>query len=206
MMGADKPVTRGHPTTDELELLIGEPATRSRRAVDAHVARCDECRRQVAALRSLEGMFRSMPRFAPAARFAERVMARVRLPRPWYVAVWATMRAHWVATSAATAAAVGAVIGTTGWLFSHPEVTPRGLIGFLLNESQRLVWRGVVSVGRWVFDSGLPSVLSGLVEQVQLTQAVVAMGALSLLSIGAIYTLLRLIRTPVTAHVAGRRG
>lgn len=153
----------------------------------------------------LDRLIATLPRFAPAARFAERVMARVRLPRPWYVSLWAMARAHWVAATAATATLAASTGAAAYLLLSNPEVTPRGLAVFVWEEARQMVWKAVVSVGRFVFDTGIPSALSGAAEQVQLAQALLALAAFSVLGVFASMMMLRLVRTPITAHAGGRR-
>ena len=153
----------------------------------------------------LDRLIAALPRFAPAARFAERVMARVRLPSPWYVSLWATVRAHWVATGAAVAT-LAATSGAAAYLLlSNPTVTPRGLAVFVWEEARQLTWKAVVSIGRLVFDSGIPSAMSGVAEQVQPAQALLALATLSLLGVFASLMMHRLVRTPITAHAGGRR-
>jgi hypothetical protein len=155
--------------------------------------------------RACDRVLASLPRFAPAARFAELVMARVRLPSPWYVSLWAAVRAHWVATVTAAATVTATAVATTYWMLSNPSMTPGGLAIFVWEETRQLAWRALVSVGRFAFDTGIPTALSGLAEQVQPAQALLALAAVSLLGIGASLMMLRLIRTPMTAHVGGRR-
>ena len=153
----------------------------------------------------LERLIAALPSFAPAARFAERVMARVRLPRPWYVSLWAIARAHWVATTAALATLAVTSGAAAYLLLSNPEVTPRGLAFFVWEEARQAAWKAIVGVGRFVFDTGIPSALSGVAEQVQPAQALLALAAFSVLGVFASMMMLRLVRTPITAHAGGRR-
>jgi len=155
--------------------------------------------------RALDRFLASLPQFAPAARFAERVMARVRLPSPWYISLWATVRAHWVATGAAVATLAATTGAVAYLLLSNPTVTPRGLAVFVWEEVRQLTWRVVVSVGRLAVDTGIPSAMSGIAEQVQPAQALLALAAFSLLGVFASLTMLRLVRTPITVQVGGRR-
>jgi hypothetical protein len=154
-------------------------------------------------LDELDRLIAALPRFAPAARFAERVMARVRLPRPWYISIWATVRTHWVATGAAVATLAATTGAAAYLLLSNPTVTPRGLAVFVWEEARQLAWRVVVSVGRLAVDSGIPSAMSGLAEQVQPAQALLALAAFSLLGMCASWMMLRLVRTPITVHAGG---
>ena len=157
-------------------------------------------------LTDLDRVIAALPRFAPAARFAERVMARVRLPRPWYISLWAMARAHWVATGVAVTTLVATTSAAAYLVMSNPALTPRGLALFVWEETRQLVWRAVVSVGRFVFDTGIPSALSGVAEQVQPAQALFALAVFSVLGVCASLMMLRLVRTPLTAHAAHAGG
>lgn len=68
-----------HLTTDEIELwaqgLLG--ATQA-----LHLAECSLCLAEAERERRLQLALAQLPRFAPRAGFAERVMARVRIPTP----------------------------------------------------------------------------------------------------------------------------
>ncbi len=68
-----------HLTPDEIELWAQGllPAARA-----IHLARCPECLATAERDRKLFVQLAQLERFAPAAEFAERVMAHVRLPTP----------------------------------------------------------------------------------------------------------------------------
>ena len=72
------PDTR-HLTPDEVELWAQGllPAAR-----DIHVALCAECRAAAERERKLFRDLAQLPRFTPEYGFADRVMARVRIPTP----------------------------------------------------------------------------------------------------------------------------
>jgi hypothetical protein len=69
----------GHLTPDEIELWAQGllPAAR-----DIHLAQCAECRAAAQEERALYRELARLPRLAPEFGFAERVMARVRIPAP----------------------------------------------------------------------------------------------------------------------------
>jgi predicted anti-sigma-YlaC factor YlaD len=68
-----------HLTPEEIELWAQGllPAAR-----DAHVAQCGECRAIAERERKLWRELAQLPRFAPEFGFAERVMAKVKIPAP----------------------------------------------------------------------------------------------------------------------------
>ncbi|MGH7548091.1 MAG: hypothetical protein ACREMM_07945 [Gemmatimonadales bacterium] len=68
-----------HLTPDEIELWAQGllPAAR-----DIHVAQCAECRAAAERERKLFRDLAQLPRFTPEYGFADRVMARVRIPTP----------------------------------------------------------------------------------------------------------------------------
>jgi len=68
-----------HLTPDETELWAQGllPAAR-----DIHLAQCAQCRASAEHERKLFRELAQLPRFAPEFGFAERVMARVRIPTP----------------------------------------------------------------------------------------------------------------------------
>lgn len=68
-----------HLTPDEIELAAQGllPATR-----DMHVAECAECRATAERERKLYRELAQLTRFAPEFGFAERVMAKVKIPTP----------------------------------------------------------------------------------------------------------------------------
>jgi len=68
-----------HLTTDEIELWAQGllPASRT-----MHLADCSLCRVEAGRERKVILELVQLPRFAPAAGFADRVMAQVRIPTP----------------------------------------------------------------------------------------------------------------------------
>jgi hypothetical protein len=71
--------TRMHLTTDELELwaqgLLGAART-------MHLTECSLCLAVAERERRLQLELAQLPRFAPSATFADKVMAQVRVPTP----------------------------------------------------------------------------------------------------------------------------
>ena len=127
--------TLRHPDPERLQALVEEsldgPGTAQ---VQAHLTTCTRCRSEVEELRSLFGMLSSLAYHAPAAGFADRVMAGVRIRQPWHAraAEWLdrlapkTTRGWAVATSMVALPAV-ALSALLWWLMSRPGVTVQGL-------------------------------------------------------------------------------
>lgn len=124
-----------HPTTDNLEAyaegVIG-PADRA--VIESHLISCPHCENQVEELRSLIHSLFSLPRFAPAAGFVDRVMARVRIPQPWHArasAALARLLPHttrgWALAAAMLALPIVAGATLVVWILSKSYVTTHGL-------------------------------------------------------------------------------
>lgn len=70
----------GHPTSDRLQdFAEGLVADRLRPRIEAHVARCAPCTREVEEWQALMGSMASLPYASPAPDFRERVMAEVQI-------------------------------------------------------------------------------------------------------------------------------
>ena len=124
-----------HPGRERLQAFVEADLDDAATAVvDSHLTGCPRCRAEVEELHSLFEMLSSLPRLAPSAGFSDRIMARVRVRRPWFVRVsdWVEQFTPRTTHGWAVAAAVLAlpVIGAsllTWWLISQPGVTPQGL-------------------------------------------------------------------------------
>lgn len=124
-----------HPSVERLNAFVEHGLDESERAgVDAHLAACSRCREEVAELGSLFMALSELPRFAPSAEFADRVMAGVRVRKPVVVSAgeWAERLTPQSTRGWAAAAAVLAlpVLGATllvAWIMAQPGVTSQGL-------------------------------------------------------------------------------
>ena len=127
--------TLNHPDHDRLQAFVEEDLeSADAAAVASHVGGCARCRTEVEELQSLFGMLSSLAYHAPAAGFTDRVMARVRVRRPWHA--WASEWAArltprttrgWALASAMVALPAVAVTTLVWWLVSRPGVTAQGL-------------------------------------------------------------------------------
>lgn len=185
-----------HLTQDEIERCVagGSPEGRPRRLA-AHLEGCAACRREVALFRALERELGALPYLVASAGFADRVMARVRLPAPRLEAAWAGARRRWAALAAGLAAAGLTLGGAAYWLLGRQELTPGGILAFLAEGAQALAVRAAIAGGRFLYDLGVVDLGRTLVEQMAPAQAAAGMALLSLLGCGALWTMKRLADT-----------
>lgn len=186
-----------HLDQDELERFVprlrAETAPGPTAELCAHVERCDRCRRELATLRRLDEALAALPDHRPSAGFVESVMARVRLPEPWYRKLWASMVERWVLVLGCVAG-VGASAGVTAWwIASNPEVSFGGLASFALERVSALFWSVLIGLGQRLWASGLPATLRELVETVEPVEAILVMAVLSLCAVSAGAVMARLL-------------
>ena len=82
-----------HLLPAEIDLLLDGEVGFGTAPLKAHVRRCEECRSELDAARSLVRQLEHLPRFAPSPLFAQRVMSRVHIYVPWYITVLDRLRA-----------------------------------------------------------------------------------------------------------------
>ncbi len=74
-----------HPTDQKLEAFCeGTLPSGERSGLESHLVACPRCRNEVEDWRSLFVTLSTLPQFSPAPGFVGRVMAHIRIPRPWY--------------------------------------------------------------------------------------------------------------------------
>lgn len=201
------PRDQRHPTPEELEALL--PRFRAEAGPDAavrhHVADCDRCRRELERLREVDEALTALPAVEPSPGFTDAVMARVRLPVPWYRRLLAWIAARWtVVVPAGSLAAASAALGL--WIFTRPGVTPGGVLDWTLTRISALFWNGVVELGRLVWISGLPATLRRIADAVQPLEAAGAMALLSLTTAAVGLLMARLLTTGPRRATIGSRG
>lgn len=81
-----------HLLPAEIDLLLDGEVGFGTAPLKAHVRRCEECRSELEAARSLVRQLEHLPRFAPSPAFASSVMARVQIYVPWYISAWDRLR------------------------------------------------------------------------------------------------------------------
>jgi hypothetical protein len=180
-----------HLTPEAVERIGmgGEPGADEAR----HLASCNRCRHEVAELGSLQVRLAALVLLAPASGFADRIMARVRLPTPLWVRALDGVRAHRLRAAAVAATLVAAVAGTLSWLTAYPQLTPGAMTNLLWERGSGLLWQGVLSIGRVVYDSGLFALLQAFRADLNAWSAVGALATLALVGSASLWMLMRLM-------------
>lgn len=180
-------------------ILDGRLTTRQAATLSSLAARDAEAARVLAGWRRLGRELSRLPEFAPAAGFADRVMARVRVPEPSRsrAGALARLRGLWPRRQERLAAASGIAFGPTAavagmayLLFANnPLVTLSNLGSFLWNRGQEAflaVTQGLIDAG-----SGIPAAsaggFAGMVSAPAILASLVIVGGLMLASAWILY-------------------
>ena len=139
-----------HPNDQNLEAFCeGTLPAAERVGLESHLVGCPRCQAEVEDWRSLFIALRALPHFAPAPGFAGRVMAHVRIPRPWHTRAGALVTRLMPRTTPGWAFAVSMLAipmlmaGSLAlWLLSRDYLTAAGLWAFALDSF-------VATAGRW---------------------------------------------------------
>lgn len=131
-----------HPAAEKLQTFVEGLLDAGDRAVlESHLLGCPECQSEVEEWRSLYMVLGSMPVLAPSKGFANRVMAQITLPDPWYMRVPAHMASRlqlfvpqttrgWAAATACLALPMMFIAAVTAWVLSRPYITAQGVLSF----------------------------------------------------------------------------
>ena len=137
-----------HPTAETLQgFAEGQLAAADRAVLESHLLGCAACQTEVEEWRSLFTMLATLPYHEPSKGFADRVMAHVALPDPWWMQAAARIGAQlqvftpkttrgWAFATACLALPVAIFGALTAWLLSKPYITPQGLVTFVLDRTQ----------------------------------------------------------------------
>ena len=139
-----------HPNTARLQSYVeGALPLGDRAVLESHLHECSACQREADEWRALFGVLAQMPQFSPSVQFADRVMASVRLPDPWYIRVLAAVGDRlqvfapkttrgWALATAFMALPI-TVFGALGaWLLSRPYITPAGVASFFMSRAEQM--------------------------------------------------------------------
>lgn len=198
-----------HPTAEQLgEYAVGRLDTAGNAGVEQHLAACQSCRAGVAEWQVLYRGIEALPHFEPAPGFALRVMAKVRVPRPWherateFISGWLPHTTRgWAAAAAILALPVLAGGSMVAWLLSKSYVTTQGLWTFATGQVSNAA-TGVLSgaLDRLVQSNAVAWLAAGL-DSVLATAGMRGIGLLAglgaVLIVASVWVLYRnLIRTP----------
>lgn len=128
----------GHPTAERLGDFAGGHLDQG---IEAHLESCRACRERVDEWQVLYSRIAALPQFSPAPGFAARVMAGVRVPKPWHEraaeflsGLLPNSTAGWAAATAILALPVLAGGSLLAWLLSKSYVTAHGLWTFATGQ------------------------------------------------------------------------
>jgi hypothetical protein len=197
-----------HPESERLEAFVEGSLGKADVAVlESHVLGCSQCQTEVDELRSLFSALARMERFSPSVGFANRVMAHVRLPDPWYSRAGQFIAGMAPRTSRGWAFAGGLLalpfvgIGTLMlWLLTKPYVTSESLVAFTVQQGGRSIGAFSRSLLSTIIQSDITLFLTRLAESV-LSAGLAGAGTVAALFAGmiALSTWIlyqNLIRTP----------
>lgn len=193
-----------HPANERLEALVEgalDPAEQA--VVESHVRSCPRCQTEIEEWRALFAAFSGLPVYEPAAGFANRVMAGVRIRVPWPARLAAFVSnllpettKGWALAAAILALPVLGMGGAFAWLLRQPWATPQGLLFLIETQTFALVQAGWA----WLIDRLATSPLAGYATQLVAADirglGVVAL-VFSIMTLVSLWILWKnLIRTP----------
>lgn len=207
-----------HVDGDRLQdFAEGSLPVRQAARVRSHLETCPTCAAQAASWHTTFAHLRALERLGPAAGFADRVMAQVRVPAPvpervpewrralaWVSGLVPRSRRAWAAVSG-VAVTPGVTLGLVLWtLASHPTLTPGAFASFLWWKASDLAgtaWEAVA--GRALESAGLFEAYSFLGSLPWSPTALA--GALVALSLGTVAATWVLYRNLFTPHAGDGR-
>lgn len=189
----EQQIQRTHLTPDEVEAVV-ESSTALAEPRRRHLESCRACAGEVEELRRLAAALAALPTWMPTPGFAERVMARVTLPVPWHRRIAVAVR-DGTAAGVGMAATLAALLAGAGlWATQFPELRPLALAGWLAGQAGDLVWSAVLAGGRTLYALGLTDLAAAFGADLTITSALAALATVSLVSVGALSVMIRLVR------------
>jgi hypothetical protein len=149
------PVSGPHLSADDLDAWLAGALPP---AAAQHLAGCPDCRDRTSMEREIVGLLSTLPLMSPAPGFADRVMARVRVPTPVAVGTLERLRGRAFATPRATAVAAGLLVLVIGsmtasivWTLGHQQ-TLVGIGQWLAAQAGSAAWLGVRGIASNVIE------------------------------------------------------
>ncbi len=127
-----------HPEPERLEAYAaGEHAASDAAIVESHLLACARCRAEVEEWRTLFSALADLPELEPAAGFADRVMASVRIQQPLGARALALAdrvvpktRRAWTLVAAMLGLPTLGLSAILAWVLTRPWITVQGLFSF----------------------------------------------------------------------------
>jgi len=215
----------GHLSAETLQEAVDGTLPRGHTAgARTHLAACDSCRAEMGRWERLFGSLATLGRLAPSAGFAERVMARIRIPAPvpalwagfgrraaaWTRSLLPKTRRGW-AVAGGIASAPTITVGALFYLvFSHPLVTMGSFTTYVSWKVSALVGSLLSYAASAVLESVALFRAYSIMETLASSPLLLGIGGLtfSLTSALALWVLYRnLVATPsVESRYARARG
>jgi hypothetical protein len=170
-----------------------------------HLESCQECLELVRAEQEIAELLSALPLMAPAAGFADRVMASVTVPDPFAIRSLGAARRRLFATRRSLAVAaslaillVGSMAGSIVWTMSHQD-TLAGIGSWLLAQGGQAAWLALRGVATNLIEQPWYEAAKGVVSQPG--RLAIASAVASLAYLGGLLALRRLLALP-TQQVA----
>lgn len=192
-----------HLAAEVLERAAGNPDAVSE-ADRRHVATCAQCAAGVEDVRHASVALRDLSPMEPRPGFADRVMARVRLPLPWHRRMVVAAQERKLATLgfAGGLASVGA--GAAVWAVRFPDLRPLALASWMVGQAGELFWQVTQGLGRVAYALGLTDLAGAIAADLSLTSALAALATIALMSMGSFSVMVRLVREAEPTAVQAR--
>ena len=196
-----------HPTPDRLEALVeGVLVETERSAVEAHLVTCERCQAEVEEWRAVFATLAALPRLAPAPGFADRVLAHVRVKRPWTARAAAALArlaprttTGWALLTACLALPAAAGTALIAWVMTRPGLSAQTLLVFLRDRAADLVLSFAGDAATAAMETTLAARIAALIEKV-LAAAPMQLGAVAAvfaaLTLGSVWVLYRNLFRP----------
>ncbi len=188
------------------QLLEGNLPANEAAAAKSHLDACSLCALELEAYQGLFRVLGSLHRYAPAAGFADAVMARV-VVRPqesailgWLRRLVPGSRRGWALLGTLITAPAAPLLVFVGWMLTQPMLSPAMLWDWGLRGAQGAAQTTLAWLADRATGSGVWDLVGGIYEVFQRVPPEALGGALAFLAIAmpvSAWALIRLIRIPV---------
>ncbi len=190
-----------HPSPDRLEALVeGVLVELEHSAVEAHLVSCARCQAEVEEWRAVFAVLASLPRLAPAPGFADRVLAHVRVKRPWTARIAAVLArlaprttTGWALLTACLALPAAAGTALIAWVLTRPGLSAQTLMVFLRERAADLALSFAGDAATTAMETSFAAWIAALIERLvaaapmQLGAVAAVFAALTMASVWVLY-------------------